>query len=400
MYISRRNFLKQSFLLSAGSLFIPSFLQATNKSMPHNNFKGKRLIIIQLSGGNDGLNTIIPYFNDLYYQARPQLAIPASEVLKLNSEQGLNAALSPLRAHYDNGEWLIINSVGYPNPDRSHFRSLDIWHTASDADEYLSTGWLGRYLDGFKTEIPAHHALELDDSLSLALKGNLRNGFALSKTEGLKRGLNNPLVHNALHSDHSHPHSENLAYLYKILDNTNASASYLADKMQAHRSTATYPDQAFGRDLRQVAQLISGGCETQVYYVSLTGFDTHANQKGRQENLLKLYAEAVQALISDLKVCGEWHNSLIFTFSEFGRRVQENGSRGTDHGTANNAFLMSGALKKAGFYNAAPDLQNLIEGDLVHQVDFRSIYATLLRRWLDTDEQSILGATFFPIEVV
>lgn len=395
----RRDFLKQAFLLSAGSLLLPSFLSATRRQQLRPEFKGKRLIIIQLSGGNDGLNTIVPFTNDVYYQSRPQIAIAASEVSKLNDNQGLNPVLLPLRPLYDNGEWLLLNNVGYPNPDRSHFRSLDIWHTASDANEYLSTGWLGRYLDGFSTDIPAHHALELDDSLTLALKGVEHNGFALSKTEGLKRGMKNPLVQNALHSDHTHPHSDNLAYLYKVLENTDASADYLMQKLQPQKTTATYPQQAFGRDLQQVAQLVAAGCETQIYYVSLTGFDTHANQKTRQEQLLKLYADAVAALIADLKAANEWSNTLIFTFSEFGRRVKENGSRGTDHGTANVAFLMSGALKKAGIYNAAPDLVNLSDGDLIYHLDFRTIYATLLDKWLQTNSQAILNKQFHALEV-
>ena len=187
----------------------------------------KKLIIIQFSGGNDGLNTVIPFRNDIYYKERPQIAIPKNEVIKLSDEQGLNPALFPLKKLYEEGEFTIINNVGYPNPDRSHFRSMDIWQTGSSADEYLSTGWLGRYLDDIhlknKHTVP-HFALEMDDTLSLALKGIKKSGFAAQDLNRLKRTTSSPVVKalldsqsNSLKSHHDHSHDEQVSYLYQTL---------------------------------------------------------------------------------------------------------------------------------------------------------------------------------------
>jgi uncharacterized protein (DUF1501 family) len=301
-------------------------------------------------------------------------------------------ALKPL---WDEGYLNIINSVGYPNPDRSHFRSMDIWHTASESDEYLSSGWLGRYLDSSCASCEApHHALELDDQLSLVLKGVNRSGFAMSNPEQLYKNVKTPVVSAMLQHHHEHEHNENVAYLYKTMNSTAASAKYLFDQSKIYQSNVAYPQSDFGKDLKQVAELMIAGCDAQIYYVTLGGFDTHAGQNGRQQNLLKQYSEAISAIVKDLKQAGIWNDTLIMTFSEFGRRVAENGSRGTDHGTANNLYLMSGSLKKGGFYNEAPNLSNLDEGDLKYKIDFRNVYASVLKDWLQTDEKAVLGKGF------
>lgn len=394
--LNRRKFIQNTAVITAGTLFMPAFLKACQMgAVPAQNFKGKRLIVVQFSGGNDGLNTVVPHGNDIYYQKRPQIAIPKTEVVKLGDELGLHPALQPLQALWDEGYVNIINSVGYPNPDHSHFRSMDIWHTASESNEYLSTGWLGRYLDGTCQGCEApHHALELDDQLSLVLKGTKRNGFAMSNPQQLYRTAKTPVINTLLQHHHEHEHHENVAYLYKTLNSTVASAEYLFEKSKVHKSNVTYPQSDFGKDLKQIAELMIAGCDAQIYYVTLGGFDTHAGQNGRQENLLKQYAEGVAALVKDLKQAGLWNETLLMTFSEFGRRVAENGSRGTDHGTANNLFLMSGGLKKGGFYNAAPDLSDLEDGDLKYKIDFRRVYATILKDWLAVDIKSVLSKNF------
>ena len=393
---TRRKFIQNTALITAGTIFMPAFLKACQSGgLPPMQYNGKRLIVIQFSGGNDGLNTIVPYNNDIYYQKRPQIAIPKNEVIKLSDEQGLHPALQPLQALWDEGYMNIINNVGYPNPDRSHFRSMDIWQTASASEEYLSTGWLGRYLDSTcqGCEMP-HHALELDDQLSLVLKGATRNGFAMSNPQQLYKTVKTPIVNALVQHHHEHDHNENVAYLYKTLGATVSSAEYLFEKSKIYSSNISYPQTALAKDLKQVAELIIAGCDAQVYYVTLGGFDTHAGQNNRQQNLLKQYAEAVAALVKDLKQAGVWNDTLVMTFSEFGRRVAENGSRGTDHGTANNLFLMSGSLQKAGFFNAAANLTDLDEGDLKFEIDFRRIYANILKDWLKVDDKSILSANF------
>lgn len=380
--------------MASTSIFVPAFLKAYQPERLFNSRSGKILVIVQLSGGNDGLNTVIPYRNDIYYQQRPTLAIPKNEVLQVSDQLGLNPVLSPLQSLYDEGLLSIVNNVGYPNPDRSHFRSMDIWHTASESDEYLSTGWLGRYLDSSCQGCQAaHHALEVDDELSLALKGQQKKGFAMSNPEQLKRQTNNPLLKHLAGQDH-HDNEENVAYLYKILADTYSSADYLSEKAKTYRSQVSYPVSAFGKRLKQVAELISADTDTRIYYVSLSGFDTHVNQKNQQERLLKQYAEGMKAFVKDLKQNKLLDDTLIMTFSEFGRRVKQNASRGTDHGTANNLFLMGGKLKKPGFYNEGPDLSTLDKGDLVYKVDFRDVYATILDNWLEGSSQQILNKSF------
>ena len=394
--MKRRKFLQNSSVIAAGTLFLPAFLKACQMgAVPMQNFKGRRLIVVQFTGGNDGLNSIVPFANDIYYQKRPQIAIPKTEVIKLTDEMGLHPAMQALKPLWDEGYLNIINSVGYPNPDRSHFRSMDIWHTASESDEYLSSGWLGRYLDSSCASCEApHHALELDDQLSLVLKGVNRSGFAMSNPEQLYKNVKTPVVSAMLQHHHEHEHNENVAYLYKTMNSTAASAKYLFDQSKIYQSNVTYPQSDFGKDLKQVAELMIAGCDAQIYYVTLGGFDTHAGQNGRQQNLLKQYSEAISAIVKDLKQAGIWNDTLIMTFSEFGRRVAENGSRGTDHGTANNLYLMSGSLKKGGFYNEAPNLSNLDEGDLKYKIDFRNVYASVLKDWLQTDEKAVLGKGF------
>ena len=386
--MKRRNFLKSATLAST-SLMVPAFLKGYNGNGILKNRTGKNLVIVQLSGGNDGLNTIIPFQNDIYYKNRPTLGIQQNKVLKLNDELGFNPAMEALRSVFDDGKMCILNSVGYPNPDRSHFRSMDIWHTASHSNEYLQTGWIGRYLDNKcqGCEKP-YHALEVDDSLSLAMKGIQQSGFAMSDPKALKKTTDNRFLRAA--AEHEHHQEDNVAYLYKTMINTQSSADYLYDQSKIHQSKISYPATAFAKDLRQIAELITADTDTKIYYVSLSGFDTHAFQKNAQEKLLQKYAEAMAAFIKDLKQNELLDDTLIMTFSEFGRRVKQNASNGTDHGTANNLYLMGGNLQKAGFYNAGPNLSDLDKGDLKYEIDFRKIYATILEDWLDADASSIL----------
>lgn len=397
--MKRRSFLQKSALAST-SIMVPAFLKAYQPEQLYNSRSGKILVIVQLSGGNDGLNTVVPFQNDIYYQQRPTLAIGKSEVIQLSDQLGLNPALSPLQSLFDEGLVSIVNNVGYPNPDRSHFRSMDIWHTASESDEYLSTGWLGRYLDSSCQGCQAaHHALEVDDELSLALKGQSKKGFAMSNPDQLKRQTNNQLLKH-LAQQHPHDHEENVAYLYKILADTYSSADYLSEKAKTYRSKNSYPSTAFGKRLKQVAELISADTDTRIYYVSLSGFDTHVNQKNQQERLLKQYAEGMKAFVQDLKQNSLLDDTLIMTFSEFGRRVKQNASRGTDHGTANNLFLIGGQLKRPGFYNEGPNLSRLDKGDLIYQVDFRDVYATILDKWLKGSSQQILNKNFQGLQLI
>ncbi|TAF67933.1 MAG: DUF1501 domain-containing protein [Cytophagales bacterium] len=402
--MKRREFIQKSALTTVGSMLIPNFLKAYELEhlITNNNLNGKILVVIQLSGGNDGLNTIIPYQNDLYYQNRPALGIKKENLISLNDELGLNAVMGGLKKIYDQGYLSIINQVGYPNPDRSHFRSMDIWHTASASNQYLSTGWLGRYLDAQCQQncTSAHMAIEVDDSLSLALKGDKIKGLAMTQPDKLYKNTQDKQIKTLATYPHKHEKDENVAYLYKTLAETVSSAQWIYEKAKITASKATYPENDFAKRLKTIASLIISGLETQVYYVSLGSFDTHTNQKAQQERLLKIYADAVDVFVNDLKNNQKWNQVAIMTFSEFGRRVAQNASGGTDHGTANQVFLMAEKLKKAGFYNPAPNLTDLDEGDLKYSIDFRNIYAALLQQHLQVEPKTVLNQNFEPLALL
>ena len=393
---TRRTFLKNT-TLATTSLWVPNMLKAFEQtSLPA---QDQILVVIQLSGGNDGLNTLVSYEDDAYYQKRPTIAIPKQKVLKLTDTQGLNPALKPLRYIYDQGWMSILNGVGYANPIRSHFRAMDIWHTASDSSEVWQTGWLGRYLDRHCEGCDQpHHILNMDQQLQLAVRGKLRNGFAVGDLRRLKEVVSVQRLR-----DIETPRSvrdDNVSYLYRTLANTLSTTDYLYEHAQRFRSKRKYPGGALGKNLKQVAELIISGLDTQVYYTSHGNFDTHYSQPGKHERLLGMYAEAVSTFVADLRDHKRLQDVLIVTFSEFGRRVAENGSSGTDHGTSNCVWLIGQQLKKQGIVNPPPNLNRLIEGDLTHQIDFRQVYATILENWLHAPSEKILGKSFPKLNIL
>jgi len=399
--MKRRDFLRNSALASSAFL-VPTFLKPLEALAMSDTNGHKNIVIIQLSGGNDGLNTIIPYGNDIYYQKRKTIAIPQTDIIKLNDMQGLNPALSALKDIYDQGLMSIINSVGYPNPDRSHFRSMDIWQTGSDANQFLTTGWIGRYLDSnCQTCQSPYTAVEVDDTLSLAMKGSKMKGIAVQDPNKLYQTTREPFFKDLVH-DHNDTNlnEDNLGYLYKTMIETYSSADYIQKTSKTYNVTATYPASQLGNQLKTVSKFINSGLDTRVYYVSLSGFDTHVGQQNQQGRQLKIYGDAVAAFVNDLKASGKLDDTLVMTFSEFGRRVEQNASNGTDHGTANNIFVFGGKLAKAGIYNDAPDLTQLDNGDLKYQIDFRDVYATLLDKWLNVNNSQILNKNFVGLNFV
>lgn len=397
MLIKRKEFLQLGSLATA-SLFLPKFLKAfeTGRLVPPGN---KVLVILQLSGGNDGLNTVIPIRNDIYYKGRPGLGVQKSEALQLTDEAGIHPSLSFFKELYDDGSLGIINSVGYPNPDRSHFRSMDIWQTASESNQYLTTGWVGRYLDaqcdgcGHPTQ-----ALEIDDVLSLAMKGDKQKALALTDPKKLFNVGNEKYFRQI---NESHDHEEAAAdYLYKTLSETLSSADYIYQQSKRSPALQMYPATAIGKNLKTIASLILSDINTKVYYLSLGSFDTHVGQKIQQKRLFTELNDAIKPFVQDMKKNGRFEDVVLMTFSEFGRRVAQNASGGTDHGTANNMFFVGGGLKQKGLINGMPDLANLDNGDLKYQVDFKSVYATVLSKWLDADAKSILGKEYDLLQFV
>lgn len=390
MLIKRRTFLHTGSLATA-SLLIPGFVKAfeRNGMVPQGN---KVLVILQLSGGNDGLNTVIPIRNDDYYKARPRLGIAKDQALRLNDESGIHPILKTFKDLYEDGSLGILHGVGYPNPDRSHFRSMDIWQTGSSANEYLNTGWIGRWLDAqcAGCDKPTQ-ALEIDDTLSLALKGDKLKGISLKDPSRLY-SMSREKYFRELVSNHQTGQSEKSTdYLYKVLAETISGAEYIYEQSKLHPTAMNYPKSELGKSLQTIASLILSDINTKVYYVSIGSFDTHVNQQATQQRLFAEMNDAIHAFVSDLKANHRFNDVLLMTFSEFGRRVSQNASGGTDHGTANNMFMISGGLKQKGMLNPMPDLSDLIEGDLKYQIDFRNVYATVLNKWLNANDQNILS---------
>lgn len=396
--MDRRKFIKNSTLASS-LFFVPSFVKAF-ETVASSKLGFKRLVIIQLSGGNDGLNTVVPFRDDLYHNARPTIALGKDDVLKLNDDLGLHSSLGPLKRLYDQGYLSIINNVGYPNPNRSHFRATDIWQTASGSEEYKQSGWIGRFLDNYG-EHP-YNAIEIDDSLSLALKGEEFNGIATKNPEVLFKTANDPYFRGVLnHYNDEHLSEHNLGYLYKSMIAAESSAKYIYETTKTISSTQEYPNNQFGVQLKTMAKFINSGIDTKVFYSSLGGFDTHANQKGTHSRLLEIYAESIEAFVKDLKQQNTFKDTLILTFSEFGRRVKQNAGHGTDHGSANNVFIVGENLKRQGLYNDMASLSNLdANGDIKFEIDFRSIYATVLNKWLMVDDTKILNKNFMNLKFI
>ncbi|MGN6194366.1 MAG: DUF1501 domain-containing protein [Ginsengibacter sp.] len=391
MLLKRKEFLQIGTLASA-SLMMPKFLKAFEKKAlePAGN---KVMVVLQFSGGNDGLNTVIPIRNDIYYRSRPKLGIEKDQSLQITDEAGLNPALPFFKQLFDEGSLAIMNNVGYPNPDRSHFRSMDIWQSASDSNEYLATGWLGRYLDAQCSgcDKPTQ-ALEIDDVLSLALKGENIKGLAVKDPKRLFNSSNERYFQEI---NATHEHGEvTVDYLYKTLGETMNSANYIYEQSRRHPSSQTYPATELGKNLKTICSLILSDINTKVYYVSLGSFDTHVNQENQQKRLFTELNDAISAFVNDLKSNNRFQDVTVMTFSEFGRRVAQNASGGTDHGTANNMFFVGGGLKQKGLLNPMADLSDLNQGDLKFTVDFKNVYATMLQNWLGADHEKILGKKY------
>ena len=308
----------------------------------------------------------------------------------------LHSALTGFKELYDAGRLAVVQGVGYPYPNRSHFRSMDIWQTASDSNQFLTSGWIGRYLDSnCQTCKSPYTAIEVDDTLSLAMKGAKMKGIAVQDPGKLYQTTREPFFKDLAH-DHASDdlNEDNLGYLYKTMIETYSSAEYIQNTSKTYKVTADYPATQLGNQLKTISKFINSGLQTRVYYVSLSGFDTHVGQLNQQSRQLKVYADAVAAFIKDLKQNGKLDDTLVMSFSEFGRRVEQNASNGTDHGTANNILIYGSKLKKAGIYNPAPNLSTLDNGDLKYEIDFRDVYATLLDKWLDVNNSQVLTKNF------
>ncbi|HEX6884534.1 MAG TPA: DUF1501 domain-containing protein [Planctomycetota bacterium] len=360
-------------------LFVPLALRA--RAAPARETAERVLVVLQLTGGNDGLNTVVPHRQDAYYRLRPTLALPRSKLHALDDEHGLHPALGALQPVRDAGRLTVVHGVGYPEPDRSHFRSLEVWHGA-DPRGTPHTGWLGRMADRIAARSGGMPALCVDDGeLPLALVGERvfapalpdESSLALATLPGLAAGRESA-------GTVDHDATGDLAFLRAA-----ARASYEAagrlEQALARGSSADYPDSPLARRLRLVARLVTGGFDTRIFHLSLGGFDTHAHQAAAHAALLETLARALAAFEADLAASGAEERVLTLVHGEFGRRAAENGSRGTDHGAAAPVLLL-GAPGGGGPRGTPPDLNGLVDGDVPFTTDFRALYSAIEQDWM------------------
>lgn len=335
------------------------------------------LILLELKGGNDGLNTVIPYADPAYHRLRPNLGIDRGRVLQLNEQLGLHPGLEPLMALWREQELAIALGVGYENPNRSHFRSIEIWETASDSDEYLAEGWLAQLFSQHRP--PADllsEGIVLGGGEAGPLEGSRVRTIAMQSPERFVRQARK------LEEDkETRQTNPALAHLLSTREEIRNAADTLDRELRAATKLQTeFPRTNLGRQVETAVRLVASGTGVAAIKLSLGGFDTHNNQPGTHERLMGELAEGLIALRAGLLEAGAWQHTLVMTYSEFGRRARENGSRGTDHGTAAPHLLLGGRVK-GGFYGSQPSLTQLTNGDLKHSVDFRQLYATVARRW-------------------
>lgn len=421
---TRRKFLSTGLLVSAAAT-MPSFITRSASALTSaaglSSIPGvpdeRVLVVVQLAGGNDGLNTVVPFGETAYYKARTSIAIPESSVLKLGSglNVGLHPNLSGFKSLFDEGQLSIIQGVGYPNPNRSHFKSMDVWHTAETTG--TGNGWLGRYFDneccgqdssGKKTPEPMA-GICLTKESPIAMQGQFSNPIGFDSPDlfrwigtGVDKKLEGPYdkINRRGLPVGMDPNSSEAFLMRTALD--AQLSSDLIRKAVANKPRTSFPANELGKQLAMVSSMIKAGLKTRVYYVNFSGFDTHSGQggaNGRHANLMQSVGSSVAAFYNDLKAQGNDSRVLTMVFSEFGRRVAQNASGGTDHGAAAPMFLV-GPMVKPGVLGNHPSLTDLDAGDLKYQADFREVYAGVLANWLKADSTKVLGNGFTPAPVI
>jgi uncharacterized protein (DUF1501 family) len=408
MSCSRRSFLQTALgsttLLAVGSS-VPTFLARSAQAALAAR-QDRVLVVVQLSGGNDGLNTVIPFADPAYRANRIALRIAADQVVKVDDQVGLHPQLAPLAELLEKRRLAIVQGVGYPNPDRSHFRSMDIWQSARLNTERLTDGWLGRYVEQLPSEsggdLPAMHLGS--GQLPLALASTRK---AVASIDSLDRfrvattgnGISLKIMQTLASQPRPHENSL-LQFVQRSTLGALSASSQVQAALASQRSPIRYPEFGLARRLQSIAQLIDAGFRTRIYYVSLDGFDTHANQLPGHAALLGELAQSLAAFVDDLEARGHLDRVVVMTFSEFGRRVRENASQGTDHGAAAPMLLAGGGVQ-SGPIGGPPQLDDLdAEGDLKFHTDFRQVYATLLDDWLGCSSEAVLGEHFEPVPLL
>ncbi|MFT7054852.1 MAG: hypothetical protein ACJAXB_001395 [Candidatus Endobugula sp.] len=377
--MERRDFISLTSTLTGGALLLPNFLHTLGfqKSM---SLADPCLVFIQLNGGNDGLNAFLPYQDPLYYALRPNIALSKKDVISANQGMAFHPKLKGLAEIQQMGHLSVIQNVGYPEPNRSHFRSTEIWQTASAASEYINEGWLGRYLDLQCKEHQPTASLNIDSTDNLSLKGIESNTLTVKDPNRFK--INRTSDAEVKLSD-----NPQLDFVRRIANALPEGSEEIQKALKRTSSEQTYPNSALAKNLEWIARLIKGDLNSMVYYTSLGGFDTHDNQLPIQERLFTQLNDAIYSFYIDLKSAGLLDKVTLVVFSEFGRRVKDNGN-GTDHGTAAPVFIIGGG-NKGKIIGDNPDLGDLEGGDLKYKIDFRSVYASLLKQRMNFDPERI-----------
>jgi uncharacterized protein (DUF1501 family) len=406
----RRDFLRTSALLGFGAS-VPTFLGKSAFAAPTSDKPGAKdtiLVVVQLTGGNDGLNTVIPFADAEYAKLRPNIGIKKDEAKKLTDSLGLHPSMGEFAKLHDDGALCVVQGVGYPNPDQSHFRSMDIWHAAS-TEQSLTEGWLGK---AFKEKaVPGFHLADsTKESAPLALTGAPARIPSITSLEDFQlkvaaadpkeREKQKKLIE-SVSGGGSEGKPDLLDFVKRTATTTYASTEKLASIGKNYTPKVTYPTTALANRLKLAAQLIDAGVGARLFYVSLDGFDTHAGQGGAtggHATLLETVSGAISAFYRDVAARGHGERVCVMTFSEFGRRAKENGSKGTDHGSGAPLFLVGGRVK-AGVVGDHPSLTKLEDGNLKHHTDFRTVYAAVLNEWLGVDATKVLGKGFAPAKV-
>jgi uncharacterized protein (DUF1501 family) len=377
--MNRRNFLTLTGTFTGGLLVLPDFLHAFGSQ--NNLVIGEQCIVfVQLNGGNDGLNTFIPYDNPLYYDLRTKIALNKDVVIGKNKGMAFHPSLKDFAQMQQNGDLTVIQNVGYPEPIRSHFRSQEIWQTAADSNKYINEGWLGRYLDLQCNGHQPTAGINLDSIDNLALKGMEPNSITVKDPNRFKVKFDKE--QNVKLSD-----NPQLDFVRKIANSVTEGSDEIQKALVKSKSEISYPKTDLSKNLEWIGRLIKGNLNSKVYYTSLGGFDTHDNQLAIHEKKLADLNDALFSFYKDLKQAQLLQNVTIVVFSEFGRRVKDNGN-GTDHGTAAPMFIIGGNNKGTILGNN-PDLANLDNGDLKYEIDFRSVYASLLQQKMNFDYSKI-----------
>ena len=404
---TRREFLKLSTagvgLISLGQ-FAPEFLvQSAMASTPLPEKDRSILVLVQLAGGNDGLNTLIPYEDSNYYKLRPKIGIKKKDAIALNDTHALHSSMTKLNELYREGKAGIIQNVGYPNPNRSHFRSTEIWETAVESDRTSSTGWIGRFMDNQCSGMPTNST----DPLAVHMTNNTPQSFGGKNphsTFGFANRINrrdNDDTRKLLETTYANVEvgNDNSTFLKQTLMNTLLTERKVQQKLDEYKPSHNYPNSNLATSLKNVAAMIRAGFPTRVYFVSIGGFDTHSNQLANHGGLLAQLSDALHAFQKDLEGHKLDKQVTTMTFSEFGRRPNENDSAGTDHGTAAPLFVI-GSNVKGGMYGTAPNLNLKKNQDVEYSTDFRQVYSTMLEKWMNCSAKDVLGKKYNNLDII